>query len=78
MGRTPRRLKDIDPEERGISWNQYMENWWKQMRKETDAARSGEEPEINRKRIATSRDNYGWRSLPPSSHSLFVTKKRAE
>jgi len=28
-----------------------------------ELAAAGEEPEINRKRIATSRDNYGWRSL---------------
>jgi hypothetical protein len=33
-------MADIDPNERGISWKQYMEQWWKEMRKETAAFRA--------------------------------------
>lgn len=60
-----RRMADVDPAERGISWSKYLEQQYAIWRKEAAALHpEGEEPEINGKRIATARDSYGWRSLP--------------
>ena len=56
------RLAEVPPEWQGLTWSEFDQVWLEDMREATKAVRD-KVPWINELRIATARDNYGWRSL---------------
>jgi hypothetical protein len=62
------RLKDVPPDWRGLSWGEYLEVHWADLRREAYLVRTP--PTIQNKPVSTSRDNYGWKSLPAGTPRL--------
>lgn len=62
-------LRDVRPDQRGLRWNEYLSVHWDEMREAARKARESAPPPPYIP-IATPRDRYGWRSLPPGTRLL--------
>lgn len=61
-------LAQTPPTWEGITWREWEQVRWADMREEAEKARTAEPVPV--RPISSARDRYGWRSLPPGSRYL--------